>query len=249
MHVGGNGRLRFGNFEYDSQSGKLFREGRPVKIQPQPLRVLGVLLERAGEIVFREQLHTRVWGDATFVEFDQSLNYCIRQIRLALRDGASEPLFIETLPKQGYRFIARVTVAPGVTEVNGTNQADPAPADPPQPAPPDPVFLSLAETRKPVARKNWHTTAAWMGLLAVAALSGLAVFRSARKSSTPRPEKSIAVLPFLDLSPTKDQEYFCDAMTDELISELARIDGLRVVARTSVFAFKGKPQDVRQVGN
>ena len=91
-------------------SGKLFREGRPVKIQPQPLRVLGVLLERPGEIVSREQLRTPVWGDATFVEFDQGLNYCIRQIRLALRDGASEPLYIETLPKQGYRFIGSLGV-------------------------------------------------------------------------------------------------------------------------------------------
>src|ERR1700676_705260 len=108
MDGGGNGRLRFGNFEFDIVSGKLFREDRTVKIQPQPLRVLGVLLERAGEIVPREQLRTRVWGDATFVEFDQGLNYCIRQIRLALRDGASEPLYIETLPKQGYRFIGHV---------------------------------------------------------------------------------------------------------------------------------------------
>jgi DNA-binding winged helix-turn-helix (wHTH) protein/tetratricopeptide (TPR) repeat protein len=109
----GKGRMRFDEFEFNSLSGELFREGRSVKIQPQPLRVLGVLLERPGEIVSREQLRTRVWGDATFVEFDQSLNYCIRQIRLALQDEAAEPVYVETLPKQGYRFIARVTVAPG----------------------------------------------------------------------------------------------------------------------------------------
>ena len=124
MDVGGRGHLRFGDFEFDLRSGKLFRGGRPVKIQPQPLRVLAVLLERAGETVSRESLRTRVWGDATFVEFDQGLNYCIRQIRLALRDGASEPLYIETLPKQGYRFIARVEVStrrfPSPT---GANQA------------------------------------------------------------------------------------------------------------------------------
>src|SRR5882757_2319840 len=118
MGVGGNGRLRFGDFEFDSVSGKLLRGGRTVKIQPQPLRVLAVLLERAGEIVSREHLRTRVWGAATFVEFDQGLNYCIRQIRLALRDGASEPLYIETLPKQGYRFIARVAGASAIPEPN-----------------------------------------------------------------------------------------------------------------------------------
>src|SRR5689334_17456446 len=111
MDVSERGQLRFGDFEFDSLSGKLFRNGRPVKIQPQPLRVLAVLLERAGEIVSRESIQTRVWGDATFVEFDQGLNYCIRQIRLALRDGAAEPLYIETLPKQGYRFIAQVEVS------------------------------------------------------------------------------------------------------------------------------------------
>src|SRR6202451_3282059 len=103
-----NGRLRFGDYELDSNAGKLFRDGSAVKIQPQPFRVLTILLERPGEIVSREQLRDRVWGGATFVEFDQGLNYCIRQVRVALGDGAAEPIYIETLPKQGYRFIAPV---------------------------------------------------------------------------------------------------------------------------------------------
>jgi DNA-binding winged helix-turn-helix (wHTH) protein len=113
MHVEGNEGVRFGDYELDIRSAKLLRNGRPVKIQPQPLRVLSVLLEAPGEIVSREQLRARIWGDATFVEFDQSLNYCIRQIRLALGDEASEPIYIETLPKQGYRFIAPLTSVNG----------------------------------------------------------------------------------------------------------------------------------------
>jgi len=94
--MGGNGdrRLRFGDYELDSRSGKLLRDGRPVKIQPQPLRVLEVLAEQRGEIVSREQLRERIWGEATFVEFDQGLNYCIRQIRVALRDDALKPAYI-----------------------------------------------------------------------------------------------------------------------------------------------------------
>ncbi len=100
--------LRFGNYELDVRAGKLLRDGFPVKIQPQPLRVLCILLEHPGEIVSRDDLRTRIWGDATFVEFDQGLNYCIRQIRRALHDNASAPVYIETLPKQGYRFIAPV---------------------------------------------------------------------------------------------------------------------------------------------
>lgn len=130
MEIDGNERLRFGEFEFDSRSGTLFRSDRLVKLQPQPLRVLAVLLERAGQIVSREHLRNHVWGNATFVEFDQGLNYCIRQIRLALREEASQSFYIETLPKQGYRFTAQVTVAgvPGhyvskeIAEPGGPNQ-------------------------------------------------------------------------------------------------------------------------------
>src|SRR6476661_3721547 len=128
MEVSRRENVRFGDFEFDLRSGKLFRGGSPVKIQPQPLRVLAVLLESAGETVSRECLRSRVWGDATFVEFDQGLNYCIRQIRLALRDGASEPVYIETLPKQGYRFIARVEVSAKVSQPAIKSQADAEPA-------------------------------------------------------------------------------------------------------------------------
>jgi DNA-binding winged helix-turn-helix (wHTH) protein/Tol biopolymer transport system component len=128
MDVRGNKRLSFGDFEFEPLSARLFRGERPVKIQPQPLRVLAALLERAGEIVSREHLHSHIWGDSTFVEFDQGLNYCIRQIRLALRDETSKPIYIETLPKQGYRFIARVTVMAGVPEQSGANQGGAEPA-------------------------------------------------------------------------------------------------------------------------
>ena len=126
----GDKRLRFGDFEFDCLSGRLFRAGRPVKIQPQPLRVLAALLERAGEIVSRDHLRTRIWGDSTFVEFDQGLNYCIRQIRLALRDGTSKPLYIETLPKQGYRFIAGITVIAGHPQPSSEIQSGAQPRAP-----------------------------------------------------------------------------------------------------------------------
>src|SRR5215467_11543904 len=101
-------RLRFGPFELDSASATLFRDGRRVRIQPQPLRVLTILVERAGKVVSREELRDAVWDKATFVEFDQGLNYCIRQIRSALGDSATQPIFIETLKKRGYEFISPV---------------------------------------------------------------------------------------------------------------------------------------------
>ena len=161
-----------------------------------------------------------------------------------LGEGKNDALVIE-LPKGGYAPAFRqAAVEPAITS-SGPAAHSPRPG---LRGRLEKYYSGRMETGKPVARKSWHTAAAWIGLLAIASLGGLAVFRSERKSSMTRPDKSIAVLPFLDLSPTKDQEYFCDGMTEELISELSKIAGLRVVARTSVFAFKGKPQDVRQVG-
>jgi TolB-like protein len=159
-------------------------------------------------------------------------------------EGKNDAVVIE-LPKGGYAPVFRQAAVEPAISISGPAVNSPRPG---LRARLEKYYSRRMETRKPVARKNWYTTAGWIGLLAVATLSGWAVFRSARKSSIPRPEKSIAVMPFLDLSQARDQEYFCDGMTEELISELAKSAGLRVVARTSVFAFKGKPQDVRQVG-
>ena len=123
MESDSNGKLRFGAYEFDFQARKLFRDSWPIKLQPQPLRVLGVLIEHHGDVVSREQLRTTIWGDTTFVEFDQGLNYCIRQIRVALRDDASHPQYIETLPKQGYRFIAEVTLTSNGARAPATSAA------------------------------------------------------------------------------------------------------------------------------
>jgi eukaryotic-like serine/threonine-protein kinase len=182
----GNRRLRFGEFEFDYPSGRLFRANRPVKIQPQPLRVLAVLLEKAGAVVSREDLRARVWGDETFVEFDQGLNYCIRQIRLALRDGASKPIYIETLPKQGYRFIASVTVAGTAPELNSPGDQSPEPAIPLQPlteanadprlsAPPDSVFPSPGLSPRPASVSHLG-----LGILVVLAAGAVPAYLSLR---------------------------------------------------------------------
>ena len=104
-----NGRARFGLFEFDAAEGELTREGVPVRLQPQPARVLAILVAHAGEVVTREALRQEVWNDGTFVDFERGLNFCIAQIRSALGDAADSPRFIETLPRRGYRFIAPVT--------------------------------------------------------------------------------------------------------------------------------------------
>jgi DNA-binding winged helix-turn-helix (wHTH) protein/Tol biopolymer transport system component len=98
--------LRFGPFELDVRSGELRRNGTTVRLQPQPLKVLLLLAGRPGDVVTREEIQSEIWPAGTFVDFEQSLNFCIRQIRAALRDDANAPRFIETLPRRGYRWVA-----------------------------------------------------------------------------------------------------------------------------------------------
>ena len=119
-------RVRFGQFELDLGARELLRDGRPVRIQPQPLRVLEILVGHPGKVVSREELRQRIWDEATFVEFDQGLNYCIRQIRVALGDDAANPVFVETLKKRGYRFTAAVEELAEVSETGPGEDASEA---------------------------------------------------------------------------------------------------------------------------
>jgi DNA-binding winged helix-turn-helix (wHTH) protein/TolB-like protein len=101
---------RFGVFEFDAASGSLLRNGRAVSLEPQPAKALARLLAGAGEIVTRDQLREAVWGTDTHVDFDRGLAYCLSRIRGALGDNAENPIFVQTLPKKGYRFIAALSV-------------------------------------------------------------------------------------------------------------------------------------------
>jgi Tol biopolymer transport system component/DNA-binding winged helix-turn-helix (wHTH) protein len=102
----GASSVRFDAFEIDLQAGELRREGRRIKLQEQPFRVLSMLLQRAGGVVTREELRVRLWPADTFVDFDHGLNSAVARLREALRDSADKPRFIETISKRGYRFIA-----------------------------------------------------------------------------------------------------------------------------------------------
>jgi TolB-like protein/Tfp pilus assembly protein PilF len=100
--------IHFGDFEFDDQAFQLRRAGALLRLQQQPARVLAFLLSHRGSLVTREQIRLAIWGEDTFVDFEQGLNFCIRQIRLALNDQAENPLYIETLPRLGYRFVAKI---------------------------------------------------------------------------------------------------------------------------------------------
>ena len=103
-----SGPLCFGEFELDVAAGELRRNSRRVKLPPQPFKLLVLLAKRAGALVTRDEIRSELWPEGTFVDFDQSVNFTVRQIRDVLRDVADRPLYIETVPRRGYRFIAPV---------------------------------------------------------------------------------------------------------------------------------------------
>lgn len=100
--------IRFGTFELDSRSGQLRTQGRIVRLAPQPFKLLTLLTSSPGRLVTREEIRTALWDGDTFIDFDQSVNFTIKQVREALNDTAERSIYIQTVPKRGYRFIAPV---------------------------------------------------------------------------------------------------------------------------------------------
>ena len=100
--------LRFGVFELNLDTEELRKSGTIIKLSPQPLRLLALLANHSGQIVTREEIKEQLWGEETFVDFEQGMNHCIKQIRTVLGDNADNPLYVETLPRRGYRFLAPI---------------------------------------------------------------------------------------------------------------------------------------------
>jgi DNA-binding winged helix-turn-helix (wHTH) protein len=105
--------IRFGPYELDANAGQLLKNRRAVRIKPQPFKLLQLLVSKPGEVVGREEIRTVLWGTETFVDFEQGVNTAIKQIRDALNEDADHPLYVETVPKRGYRFIAPIEPPPG----------------------------------------------------------------------------------------------------------------------------------------
>ncbi len=113
--------VAFDRFEVDLTSGRLLKNGRRIRLQPQPFRMLELMLERPGELITREEVCRALWNSDTFVEFDHSLGTAVNKIREALDDSAENSKFVETIPRRGYRFIGQLTVA---TPANGSRPSE-----------------------------------------------------------------------------------------------------------------------------
>jgi len=223
-----HGRLRFGIFEADLQTGELRKRGARVRIQGQPFQVLTVLLTRPGELVTREELQRTVWAADTFVDFDHGLNKSINKIREALGDSAESPRFVETVARRGYRFIADVAVVDLES------------------AAPDAEIV--VDTPNASTQQSAHRATIAAGV-ALALASAIGVGWLVQSRARPATLHSLAVLPLENLSGDASQEYFADGMTEQLIASLGQISALRVISRTSVMGYKGARKPLPQIAH
>jgi cholera toxin transcriptional activator len=144
--------VRFGVFELDLAVGELRKNGAKLRLQDQPFQVLALLLERAGDVVPREELRQKLWPADTFVDFDHSLNTAVNKLRETLGDSASSPRYIETLARRGYRFIAPVQAD---LEKNHVGTAAPGcPAEQSSAAAPNPIRSLHPELEVPIPRRS-----------------------------------------------------------------------------------------------
>ena len=227
---------RFGVFEVDPRSRELRRKGHRVRMQDQPLEILLLLLERKGEVVTRDELKLRLWPADTFVESDDGINTAISKLREVLGDSAEKPVYIETIPRRGYRFIGPVEVKPAEPESVG--KAEPSAAPPIQTPP-----------QKSTTRGRWL---GWIGPVAIIAAliagSVWIVYRAHRGEPENKAAlTSLAVLPFANLSGDPSQDYFADAMMEELTSDLGKISALRVISRTSAMHYKNTQKTMPEI--
>jgi len=242
--------VRFGVFEFDPRAKELRKQGMRVKLRGQPVEMLQLLLERPGEVVTREELQKKLWPADTFVDFEHGVNAAMKRLRAALDEDPERPRFIETLPRVGYRFIG---------QLDGLSSA--APTTPPQQFPTDSftrravsaLVDAVMEARR--AQTRWRVRAV-VGLVSAVGLAALLAgvwLQWSRSPALPQPAGGrlmLAVLPFENLTGDPGQEYFSDGLTEEMISQLGRLDPQRlgVIARTSVMHYKHSPAQLDQIG-
>jgi transcriptional activator of cad operon len=248
-------KLRIGAWCVHPMSGQISRDGETARVEVRTMRLLLCLAEHAGEVVSIDDLLNLVWSDVTVAP--DSVYQAVTSLRRLLGDDPKQPTYIATVPRLGYRMVATVSpwaeqsISPTGTQPNAqTSPLMNAPTDSPRAShseprnPPNPDAPNLPKKSSLLFRAGFALAGAALGLALIVAF----LFRNKLLNSNPwaspaiasQPQKSIAVLPFLDLTKEMNQEPFADGMTEELIDKLSKIPGLRVPPPTSSFYFKGQ---------
>jgi DNA-binding winged helix-turn-helix (wHTH) protein/tetratricopeptide (TPR) repeat protein/TolB-like protein len=229
--------FRFGLFEADPSNGTLTRKGIRIKLQEQPFRVLILLLERAGEIISRDEMRQRLWPEGTYVDFDGSLNVILKKLRAALEDDSDNPRFVETVPRRGYRFIAPVSVnitATPVIEVNPEVSANETASSLP---------VEQMTNIRPKPYLVYAGVVVLLVLLSGAFLSwrwihGTARANTRRDLAAIPMRKSVAVLGFNNTTGRATDAWLATAFSEMLSTELAAGDKLRLISGEDIANLK-----------
>ena len=236
---------RFGPYEADLDKLELRKFGVRVHLERKPWQVLVFLLQRQGELVSRPELQRELWAEGTYVDFELGLNVAIKKVRGALCDSAEEPKYVETVARQGYRFVAKVERAPDPIQVPAAT----------------PISTPDSSTVEPplgAKRAGWGRT--WKILSAFAAVIGIALlaltwskslFHQSRQQDAAHARRMmLVVLPFDNLSGDPGQDYLSDGMTEELSETLGNQDPrqLGVIGRTSAMTYKYSHRNIREIG-
>ena len=212
--------LRFGIFEVNLKAGEVRKAGMKQKLAAQPFQVLRALLEKPGHVVTREELRDLLWPRDTFVDYELALKKAVNRLREVLGDSAESPSFIETVPRQGYRFLVQVQAVEAHDSNVQVRQ------------PPWKLGISMA-----------LTVAAGLLLALNAGELRTRIFANPRAHEI----RSIAVLPLENLSHDPDQDYFADGMTDALMTDLAQLSAVRVISRTFSMQYKQTKKPLAEI--
>lgn len=225
--------VRFGIFEFHSTTGRLYRAGVDVRLQAQPAEVLALLLRRAGQVVTRAELKQVVWGSETHVDFDKGLNFCIAQVRAALGDSADAPVYIQTIPKQGYQFIAPVTAS-------GEERTD--------------IHQEVIASTPPVSRfGKWSLpgTAMLMVVLGVLLFGGLYAWRVEHQYAASSQTTRVAVARFDNETGDAEFDRFADALSDSVTAKLSVSGAGRygVIGNAAILRVPRDQRDLSRIGS
>jgi TolB-like protein/DNA-binding winged helix-turn-helix (wHTH) protein len=223
------------DFELDLARYELRRSGRVERLEKLPMELLILLSERRGQLVTRAEIQERLWGRDVFLSADAAINTAVRKVRRALGDDPDAPRFLETVVGKGYRFVGAITVVPGTEAAAST--ADAAVPPPPTAEP------TGAGVNAPRGARRRALGIAALASLGVVVLAVLGLLRFQRGPAM----ESVAVLPFQNTGGDPESDYLSDGLTDSLINRLSLLPHLKVIARASVFRYKGKHPDLATV--
>jgi TolB-like protein/DNA-binding winged helix-turn-helix (wHTH) protein len=243
-----SGRVRLGVFELDLKSGELHSleptTAKTILLREQVLQVLQLLVKRGGDMVTREEIKSELWANDTVVDFDHGINATIKSLRRALGDSADNPRYIETLARRGYRLMVPIEYPESVPETALEKDREHR----------EPSAGQVSEKAARVQRRikpAWWKTALMVAPAVILMAAGYVSWRHFRATRpTPSGKIMLAVLPFQNLTGDPGKEYLADGLTEQMISQLGRLNPqeLGVIARTSVMGYKHKDERLDQIG-